>query len=88
MPSSTPDHVILDLEGIAFDPLPSSTHAVRRALVRVGQPWPLGDDLDWIARVPVHEALRRLVDGDEAAQRRFLAHVRHYYCRQRWDAVR
>lgn len=83
-----PRELILDLEGIAFDPLACSTNAVRRALIRVGRPRPLSESLAWLADVPVSETLHRLLPGEEALHLDFLAHVRRYYTRQRWHGVR
>lgn len=80
--------LFLDLEGIAFDPLPCTINAVRRAMIRLGYPLRTDRDLSWIARQPIQETLDQLLPDDAALRQRFLTLLRDYYCRQRWHAAR
>lgn len=80
--------LFLDLEGIAFDPLPCTINAVRRAMIRLGYPLRTDRDLAWIARQPIQETLDQLLPDDGELRHRFLTLLRDYYCRQHWHAAR
>ena len=80
--------LFLDLEGIAFDPLPCTINAVRRTMIRLGYPLRTDRDLSWIARQPIQDTLEQLLPADDALRQRFLALLRDYYCRQHWHAAR
>jgi len=80
--------LFLDLEGIAFDPLPCTINAVRRSMIRLGYPLRTDRDMSWIARQPIHDTLEQLLPADQGLRGRFLALLRDYYCRQHWHAAR
>ena len=87
MAENKPWRVFLDVEGIAFDPLPAITTAVRRAAVRVGAPISLHRDLSWVTEVWPETMLSTLLGDDSDRHRMFLQHLQHYYCDQTWRVL-
>lgn len=87
MAASALTRLYMDVEGVVFDPAPSITRAMRRALVRIGCPASLAADLSWVTETPVAETLNQLVPQDESMRTAFLEHVRRYYCVQGWRGV-
>ncbi len=80
--------LLMDLEGIAFDPLPFTIKAVRRSLARLGRPVSADTDLSFIAKQPIQATLDTLLPGEERLHHRFLNLLRHHYCQQRWHTAR
>jgi len=87
MNEAKPWRVILDVEGVVFDPLPAIVAAVRRALLRMGRPVSTGRDLAWVAEVPLQTTLSTLVGQEWEAHRAFLGHLQHYYRSQCWRGL-
>ncbi|PWG63735.1 HAD family hydrolase [Spiribacter halobius] len=87
MTESRPWRLLMDVEGVVFDPLPAVVAALRRALLRVGRPAPLGQDLDWVASVPLGTTLATLVGHDGQCRAAFLGHLQHYYRSQSWRGL-
>lgn len=87
MAEPRPWRLLMDVEGVAFDPLPAVVAAVRRALLRVGSPVSTGRDLDWVAEVPLPTTLATLLGDDPERHGPFLRHLQRCYRAQGWRGL-